>query len=69
VDQSALADYTKVIPNLIDFATIRSKLGTGNTYVSCVVAYEVFVILQLLLSVFPFFCFSVFQKCCLHDGY
>lgn len=33
VDQSALADYTKVIPNLIDFATIRSKLGTGNTYV------------------------------------
>jgi hypothetical protein len=30
VDQSVYADYTTVIPNLIDFATIRSKLGTGS---------------------------------------
>lgn len=66
MDQSALADYTKVIPNLIDFATIRSKLGTGNTYVLVVqCADEMFVILQLLLSV----CLSVCLKCCLHGGY
>jgi hypothetical protein len=58
VDQSALADYTKVIPNLIDFATIRSKLGTGNTYVSCTLMCLLSGCYTTATTVSLFFCLS-----------